>query len=264
MEKSIQEYREEQERDGDVISKQHNENSSYNVDRSITSRVARQGKKDYTEKCESTDQIQNSWIQRIPSENFDNSDFIDNLERKLKKRKGDYLTKENFKQSKKEEFLRKVGSPGGQELQHSPYGSGNEFSSSPPPPSPSDRDLGNPTPLEPLFDEDSHLAAVGSPLPYPSGSYSEENKPIESDSDDEEISEISTISVDYEGMKGLFVQVNTFRDLLNCVLEYWEMNELTSPKDWILTSERGAMWPLDQRIRIYSPELVYLKRKPWR
>jgi hypothetical protein len=75
---------------------------------------------------------------------------------------------------------------------------------------------------------------------------------------------ITTITVDYEGMKGTFIQISTFRNLLNCALEYWEMNELTSPKEWTLTNDKGAIWPLDQNIQTFSPEVVYLKRKPWR
>jgi len=86
----------------------------------------------------------------------------------------------------------------------------------------------------------------------------------ENENESEEIHHLATVSVDYMGMKASFIHSETFRNLLDRALEYWEVSELTNPREWILTNEKDAIWPLDDFVYIYGPEVVYLKKKPSR
>jgi len=255
--KSIQEYRDEQEVSQVDALEAHKEDNSL-VESILSSRV-RQGAKEYLVKWENFDASYNSWV---PADSFSVPQLVERYEAQKKlerKRKSDPLEKaaEILKQARRSS---NVSPP------QPDYSPGREAASSPSQPlSPSDEDLDRPA-LEPLFADASH---VYGDVELSESDDSSEDEPdylaLPGDSDNEpEIPIVSTITVDYERMKGTFIQVNTFRDLLDCALEYWEMNELTTPKDWVLTNEKGAMWPLSEGIRTYSPEVVYLKRKPWR
>jgi len=274
--KSIQEYREEQENTHlDVVEgAPTSTDEKFLVERIVSHRV-KHGKKEYLVKWQNYEDAHNTWI---PPENFIGEDLVQIYEaekKKEKKRKADVLPKKLSTNSGN----RKNGSPhksrrnnsNNELLNFSPLCSSNDSASSPPLPiplSPSDRDsdpyLEYPAPLEPLFDEASLDSPLNAVSEYDSSAVDEGDGYDLSDEDESDTLPISTITVDYEGMRGAFIQVATFRDLLECALEYWEMNELTSIKDWILTNETGAMWPLSQNVRTYSPLLVYLKRKPWR
>jgi len=163
-----------------------------------------------------------------------------------------------------------------QEKRPSPTSPNSDWKDSSPPPAfpstPSEQ-IDNKAVLEPLFDESSDLSELND---SPNRTNENDNvaiddddyllAPFESDDETNDVEmPITAITVDYEGMKGMFIRpTTTFRNLLDCALEYWEMIQLTSPKEWVLTNEKGAVWPLDENIQVYSPEVVYLKRKPWR
>jgi len=273
--KSIQEYREEYEREqADAHMKTSNNEDLYVVEKVISSRL-RNGKKEYLVKWENFDSSHNAWI---PPENFGSKEVIAEFERKMsnerKRKNPPELTIQSRKQNKGY-----IGDP-----TYSPYSEDDDSQSSPdsspaqgvsPVPATDNHEWGSSYPgdrevtstLEPLFADSVYSDYDGSrrdsvdSMDFPgdfgsSLSGEEMGSPI--------LNPINTITVDFEGMRGTFVQVATFRDLLDCALEYWEMNELTTPKNWVLTSEKGAIWPLNDNIDKYSPEVVYLKRKPWK
>jgi len=209
------------------------------------------------------------------SENFEESEAIDDDDddQKSKKRKRDNGDQEETNKHQKrkdknvkddeESSLGKSNSPGGHELQDST--DGNESSFSPPMPlTPSE--LTDLSPLEPLFEE-AELDILETPINFPSKpstsstiASKEDISGSEDESDDDNLGGFSTALIDYDGLRGRFI-VETFRDLLESSLDYWQMGRMTSHKDWILTNEGGAMWPLRKSIKRYSPEIVYLKRK---
>lgn len=294
--KSIQEYREEYEREQAEGSTSTLKDASqrfliqpkpvisdelFVVEKIISSRV-RNGRKEYLVKWQNFDSTHNTWI---PPENFGTASPIADFESKMsseRKRKAtDYATN----------HIPKLARPSGSKSPTPGPDSEDDDLSSPDQSSPSQgySDVGPrdewtnssrlstqsqdrlTSKLEPLFADVNSLPA-DSPLlrrevnrqddfdfDFPSdlGSLSGE----ELGSDPSPIP-ITTITVDYEGMKGVFVQVTTFRELLECALEYWDMSELTNPKNWMLTNEKGAVWPLNENIDKFCPEVVYLKRKP--
>jgi len=275
--KSIQEYREEQE--STQIDEVPPSNDEKFVVERIVSRRVKQGKKEYLVKWQNYDENHNSWI---PPENFYGEELVQTYEthrKKDKKRKNVTLAKGTSTKVSKHNLEatphKSKVNPSNESTNHSPntspMGSSNDWTSSPLPSlplSPSDRDrdpdLEFPAQLEPLFDEASLDSPLNSVSEYDSSVVDDGESYGLSDEDENDNLPLSTITVEYEGMRGVFIQVATFKDLLECALDYWEMNELTSIKDWILTNETGAMWPLNQRATTYSPDVVYLKRKPWR
>jgi len=271
--KSIQEYREEYEREqaNAQMKTSHNEDL-YIVEKVISSRL-RNGKKEYLVKWENFDSSHNAWI---PPTNFGSTEQIAEFERRMLNERKRKITVQMPNQA------RKLSRPHDLDPNYSPYGEEEESQSSPEssPPQGVSPPLGSAdqedwesysgdrevtSSLEPLFDDSvcpdtSRRDSVDSfDMPSDLGSSlsgEEMGSPI--------LHPINTITVDFEGMRGTFVQVSTFRDLLDCALEYWEMNELTSPKNWILTNDKGAIWSLNENIDKYSPEVVYMKRKPWK
>lgn len=295
--KSIQEYREEYEREQaegsipalkDVAQrypihpKPTINDDLFVVEKIISSRV-RNGRKEYLVKWQNFDSTHNTWI---PPENFGNSTLIADFDSKMsserKRKASEYATNHIAKLLRPAGIKSPMPGPDSEDDDlpspdqssppqgYSPSGTREEWANSLRLSTQSQDRLTSK--LEPLFADVNNLPA-DSPLlrrkvnrredldefDFPSdlGSLSGE----EFGSDPSPIP-ITTITVDYEGMKGVFVQVTTFRDLLECALEYWDMSELTSPKNWMLTNEKGAMWPLNENIDKFCPEVVYLKRKP--
>jgi len=269
--KSIQQYRDEQETEQEVETKPPLKEDTFVVERIISSRM-KQGKKEYLVKWENYGSPHNSWI---PPENFGNHQIVEEYENQVqqeRKRKVDVLEKASPKIQKFSHSAIIVGNESYGETSPPNYESSTppsnsfEWNNSSPPNAFGVSSEKDPTNLEPLFEESS-LEEVGSSPKIEECENQDEDEYGDSDVSDDEDEDppiIPTISVDYEGMKGIFIQVSTFKELLQCALEYWEMNELTSPKDWVLTNEKGAMWPLHESTQTYSPEVVYLKRKPWR
>jgi len=268
--KSIQEYREEYEREQADVKPSHNE-ELYVVEKVISSRL-RNGKKEYLVKWEKFDSSHNAWI---PPENFGSTDLIAQFENKMsneRKRKHPPQLSIQAKKSTKGQYGDPNYSPFSEDeddsLSSAESSPSHDFSPNPGSADqeewsssyPGDREVTST--LEPLFDNSMYSPDYqndGLEFPGDLGSSlsgEEMGSPI--------LNPINTITVDFEGMRGTFVQVSTFRDLLDCALEYWEMNELTSPKNWILTNEKGAIWPLNENIDKFSPEVVYMKRKPWK
>jgi hypothetical protein len=292
--KSIQEYREEyeqQQAEGStsplkdasqrfpIYPKPVISDDLFVVEKIISSRV-RNGRKEYLVKWQNFDSPHNTWI---PPENFGSNNLIAEFENKMsserKRKASDFAINHTSKLSRPSGPLSgpdseddDISSPdqSSPSQAYSPPGSREEWPNSGRLSTRSQDRLTSK--LEPLFADVNNLPA-DSPLlrrkvrrddfddfDFPSDLGSLSGEEIGSDPSP---LPITTITVDYEGMKGVFVQVTTFRELLECALEYWDMSELTSPKNWMLTNEKGAVWPLNENIDKFCPEVVYLKRKPW-
>jgi len=250
--KSIQEYREE-----------YDKNIKDNEDSIIEPVPSKKGQMEYQIKWETFDDSNDSWFsqntdsQELPIKSHEeNRKRKETLDHEGKDPKRARLDSSQKLQSRLSDFAQETYPSPANAANYSP--TRNKMSSPPSPPlfNQSDSSI-------PKMNESTHSPLLSDEESDSGDEYDYLYLKNESDNENEPIP-ITAVSVDYMGMKASFIHSDTFRKLLERALEYWEISELTSPKEWVLTNEKDAIWPLEEYVHTYAPEIVYLKRKPSR